>query len=295
MPRNRGKPTLHDISRAEPTLDERRKVADTAYNYEGSPIVTAILGAATIEMELEILLRQRFPPIEEGLWQTMIGENGPFNTFDQKIIAAFAFRIFDEATKDNLKIVKNIRNVFAHAKKLIDFDHELISAEFRKVKIPGFRKRFHSKVKKGNYYVPKEAYVLLCVIISTFLIKKRLASLSAKARRAAQKRQGNPVSPLAIALVSSAIDHPSMPCPNSRYHLCRFEAVRTSYRSFHLGADFWPLSASLKARRTSNRAGRINGRAGRQWKESGQVRRILCSRPPRGRIGRSRRTAKCTT
>ena len=54
MPRNRGKPTLHDISRAEPPLDERRKVADTAYNYEGSPIVTAILGTATIEMELEI-------------------------------------------------------------------------------------------------------------------------------------------------------------------------------------------------------------------------------------------------
>jgi hypothetical protein len=100
-------------------------------------------------------LRQRFPRIEEGLLQTMIGENGPFNTFDQKIITAFAFRIFDDATKDNLKIIKNIRNVFAHAKKLIDFDHELISAEFRKVKIPGFRKRFHSKVKKGNYYVPK--------------------------------------------------------------------------------------------------------------------------------------------
>jgi hypothetical protein len=208
MPRNRGKPTLHDISRAEPTLDERRQVADAAYNYNGSPIVTAILGAATIEMELEILLRERFPKISDGLWQTMIGENGPFNTLDQKITAAFAFRMFDEATKDNLKIIKAIRNVFAHAKMLIDFDHKLISAEFRKIKIPKFRKRFHSKAKKGDYYEPKETYVLLCIVISTFLIKKRLVSMKTKARRTAQKRQGALISPLAAALVDSARNHP---------------------------------------------------------------------------------------
>ncbi len=203
MSRNRGRPTLREISYAHPTSEEKKKVADVAYDYGGSPIVTAILGAATIEIELEVLLRQRFPKADDSLWGSLVGDNGPFNTFDQKIIAAFAFRIFDGATKDNLKIIKSIRNVFAHAKKLVDFDDPLIAAEFRRIKVPNFRKKFHANVKKGNLYLPKEAYVLLCIVISAFLIKKQAASLSAKTRRLRQKSQSR-ASPLVAALLRSA-------------------------------------------------------------------------------------------
>jgi hypothetical protein len=210
MTRNRGRPTLRELSSANPTQEEKKKLAHTAYNYEGSPIVTAILGAVTIEIELDTLLRLRFPKCDDSLWASMVGDHGPFNTFDQKITMAFAFRIFDEATKDNIKIIKNIRNVFAHAKKLVDFDDPLISAEIKKIKVPGYSKRFHLKVRKGNHYPSKYAYVMLCIIVTTMLIRKRGNSLSAKNRRLVRKRQQQ-FSPFASLLAMSAEPKPDVP------------------------------------------------------------------------------------
>jgi hypothetical protein len=133
----------------------------------------------------------------------MVRENGPFSTFDQKITAAFAFRIFDEATKDNLKIVKNIRNAFAHAKKLIDFNHELVVAELNKIQVPGFRKIIHRELQK-KVSPPKVRYVLLCMVISTHLVTKYGAALQAKNKRFNRKAAKLNPSPLVQALLRSA-------------------------------------------------------------------------------------------
>jgi hypothetical protein len=202
MARNRGKPTIREISYTKPTTEEKKRISDAAIN--GEPIVTAVLGAAMIELELDNLLRLRFPKISDSTWNTMVRENGPFSTFDQKITAAFAFRMFDEATRDNLKIVKNVRNAFAHAKTLIDFEHELVAAEIKKIKIPAFRKRSHRIIQVATD-VPKAAYVLLCIVISTHLVHKDV-TLAAKRRRSRSKRNREPIgiSPLARAFVDSA-------------------------------------------------------------------------------------------
>jgi hypothetical protein len=201
MTRSRGRPTIREISYVKPTSEEKSQLPDAAV--KGEPIVTAILGAAMIELELETLLRQRFSRITDSTWATMVRENGPFSTFDQKITAAFAFRIFDEVTKENLKIVKNIRNAFAHAKKLIDFDHELVAAELEKIQVPNFRKVFHRELQKKPA-PPKIKYVLLCMVISTHLSRKYGTALSAKTKRLNRKvAKYNAVSPLAQALISS--------------------------------------------------------------------------------------------
>jgi hypothetical protein len=203
MSRNRGKPSIREISYAKPTHEEKDLITDAAI--KGEPIATAILGASMIELELDSLLRQRFPKISDGTWATMVRENGPFSTFDQKITSAFAFRIFDEATKDNLKIVKHIRNAFAHAKKLIGFEHELIVAEIKKLKIPDFQKKAHRKIQAA-VHSPKVAYVLLGMAITTQLKTKYIASLEAQNKRALKKiaKQEAQISPLARAFVNSA-------------------------------------------------------------------------------------------
>jgi hypothetical protein len=204
MSRNRGRPTIREISYAKPTTEEKGLLSDAAIN--GHPIVTAILGAAMVELELETLLRQRFPKITDSTWATMVRENGPFSTLDQKITAAFAFRILDEPTKDNLKIVKNIRNAFAHAKKLIDFDHELVAAELAKVQIPGFKKVLHRELQKKPG-PPKVKYVLLCMVTSTHLVTKYAKALGARSKRLNQKEAKQRVSPLVQALIRSADLH----------------------------------------------------------------------------------------
>jgi hypothetical protein len=203
MARNRGKASIREISYAKPTPEEKDLISDAAI--KGEPIVTAILGAAMIELELDTLLRQRFSKITDGTWATMVRENGPFSTFDQKITAAFAFRVLDEATRDNLKIVKNIRNAFAHAKTLIDFEHELVVGELKKIKVPGFRKKIHRTIQTGTGN-PKVAYVLLCMVISTYLVTKYGIALKAQSKRVRKKiaKQEAQLSPLARAFVNSA-------------------------------------------------------------------------------------------
>ena len=162
-----------------------------------------------IELDLELTLRERFPKISDEEWGGMVGEYGPFNTLDQKIATAFAFRIIDEATKHNLKIVKRIRNAFAHAKKPIDFNHELIAEELRKVREPNFDKKFHKKLRKSTY-LPQDSYVLLCMAASLHLIQKRVKSLRARGRRNPPAKP-IPISPLAQALVRLSQDQNSDP------------------------------------------------------------------------------------
>src|SRR5215216_2132983 len=137
--RNRGRknPKISDLSRIPPTPEEIDALRNAVK--QASPIATAILCAVMVEHELEALLRQRFPRIDDDTWLELLGERGPLDTFHRKILAAYAFRICDEATKHNLNINKNILNVFAHSKRLIDYDNHLIEKELLTIRIPSGR------------------------------------------------------------------------------------------------------------------------------------------------------------
>jgi hypothetical protein len=154
-----------------------------------------------IEHELETLLRLRFPKISDDTWGVMVGEHGPFTTLDQKIIASFAFKIIDEATKDNLKIIKNIRNAFAHAKKLFPFEHDLVRAELKKMKVPNFRKKHHREILKAVVLSPKAAFVSLCLATTFQLIRKGKYYWQGKSRRLTKRQQK---SPFAMSFLESA-------------------------------------------------------------------------------------------
>jgi hypothetical protein len=125
MSRNRGKikPKLRDLSNLVLTREEEEALATAAVH--ANPTVTAIMGAVMVEHELEGLLRSRLSKKDDDTWSDLTLDNGPFGTFHKKINAAYALGIYDDTTKQNLNIVRNIRNAFAHSKKLIDFDHPL--------------------------------------------------------------------------------------------------------------------------------------------------------------------------
>src|SRR5260370_1167381 len=182
---SRGRPKVGVVSYITPTREDLSKVSATVFT--AAPIAAAILGAALIEHELDTLLRRRFPKITDSNWSSMVSEGAPFSTFDQKITAAFAFRMFDEATKSNLKIIKSIRNVFAHSRMLIDFDHKLITDELKRIKIPGFKKAIHREVQKVEHG-GQHSYTILCMTISTHLTQKYITSLKATNKRFKRKQ-----------------------------------------------------------------------------------------------------------
>jgi hypothetical protein len=184
------KSRLRDLSRLR--LTSRDRGALIAAVKDTSPIGLAILGAVLIEHELEALLRSRFARKDEKVWLELVADNGPLSTFFQKIVAGYAFRLYDDATKKNLHIVRNIRNAFAHSKKVIDFDHPLIVAELKNIRIPKIvaQKKIMSvqfSLTRELNFGAKKAYLDLCYLLGAMLIKKQTNETLAKRRKHARK------------------------------------------------------------------------------------------------------------
>lgn len=185
MSRSRGKkkPSLRDLSRMEPSNEEWKAIIDEIF--KAPPVVAAIWGVAIVDNELEHLLRKRIPRKDEETWKRLTEENGPFSTFYKKIMLGYAFRFYDKTLEENFHIVRKIRNTFAHARKPITFDHELVVAELKKVKLPrAKRSRLYGSLKivKSLTGGPSTAYANLCVILGTELIRKDTQAIRAKAR-----------------------------------------------------------------------------------------------------------------
>jgi hypothetical protein len=192
--RGKPKPKLRDLSREHASAEESTAIVMAAQE-EGQPIAAAILGAAIVEQELEALLRRRLGCKDDDEWGRLVGEMGPLGTFYRKIAMGRTLRMYEEDVKDNLDIIRSIRNVFAHAKKIIRFDHELIVSELKKVKIPRTRKRHHQIIRELKYG-PQTSYVSLCVNISIMLLKRQNAAMNAASRHRGRKLKMRTISSL---------------------------------------------------------------------------------------------------
>lgn len=148
-----------------------------------TPIAAAIIGCVMVEHQLETLLRDRLRNSDDSTWSALTDSNGPMSTLTQKIMMGYALGLFDENDRFNLNILKNIRNVFAHTKKVVDFDHELIVKELNGIKVPkaiGHKREltYLKKVKHGG----RHSFIGLCYVLHSILIRRQIKSLKAKGR-----------------------------------------------------------------------------------------------------------------
>jgi hypothetical protein len=185
--RNRGKtkPKLRDLSKEHPT-DEEAKAVDEAF-LNGAPLVTAILGASEVELRLEQALRRKLQIDDDSIWEKLTGITGPLQTFNQKILLGEALKIYNSDTAANINIIRSIRNVFAHAKKLIDFENELIINVLRTVRIPA-RKRakdYASLLEIRNVQAGdgKQCFCMLVYMIDIYLLNRQIRIDKVKASR----------------------------------------------------------------------------------------------------------------
>ena len=74
-------------------------------------------------------------------------ERGPLSTFDARINIAYAFRLITKAHRQDLLLIKDIRNRFAHSLQLIDLQRPHIKAMIRKLSI---YKTLHSQPLPPN-------------------------------------------------------------------------------------------------------------------------------------------------
>ncbi len=161
-----------------------------------------------VEHELDLLLRDQFKRKDDSTWASLTSDVGPLYTFSQKINAGYAFGLYDEDIRDNLKIIKNIRNAFAHSKHLVDFSNDSVVKQLRSVVLP---KKKHAKRMRNLKLVkhqkgpPSASYIILCLAVDTELLKRRTRGWSAQLRNRMRGKGGLINSPMYNSLLASAL------------------------------------------------------------------------------------------
>ena len=84
----------------------------------------AILAAAGVEDGLEYAIANQFMRgLSKTEFQTIFDSDDMLGTFGAKIKMGHALRLYGDITQTDLNCIKDVRNVFAHAKMKLDFSH----------------------------------------------------------------------------------------------------------------------------------------------------------------------------
>jgi DNA-binding MltR family transcriptional regulator len=201
MSKGKVKPKLSDYSHLVLNNTEKEALSATFVSLEQHSIVTAILGYVSVEHELDLLLRQKFRRRDDKTWKALLDESGPLRTFAAKITAGYAFGIYNEKLEHDLNRVRVIRNAFAHSKKLLDFDDELIVPELLKTHYLTAVFKKELRKKKPTAQIAKASYIFICLRLGTKLIRVRTRALGAANYRFRRKFSPSRKSPLINALL----------------------------------------------------------------------------------------------
>lgn len=150
---------LRKLSRkfpAPPEID--RIMADLR---DQKDISVAIVAASIAEASLERLIATRFKCRDKDLLGRIFLNQGPLADFHAKILAAQAFGIITENMAEELHSIKVIRNTFAHAKILIDFDQELVAREIASLKMLTAIKAVDDQVSDPRLKLDNKSWFLL--------------------------------------------------------------------------------------------------------------------------------------
>jgi hypothetical protein len=193
--RNRGKKKakLRDYSHLSLTKEEKQTVAAIAHSVEQNPMVTAILGAILVEHELDNLLRPKFKNLDDDEWKDLQNEQGPLRSFSAKISIGRALNIYDKKLKNDLDVVRVVRNAFAHSRKLLEFTDPLIAQEMMQSHY--LPKRFKNELREEmpNTATAKAAYIVICLRIQIVLLTKGSRAAAAKNYRMKKKIATSPL------------------------------------------------------------------------------------------------------
>ena len=93
----------------------------------------ALVSGAIVEEWLQKILLLRMRPVSNRLAKRIFDRYGPLSTFAAKIDIAYAFGLLDETTFNDLRVIKEIRNKFAHSIEVTHFRSDEIDKLLRKL------------------------------------------------------------------------------------------------------------------------------------------------------------------
>jgi hypothetical protein len=108
---------LRRLTTYQKMSEEHHKAFEKQVRAETNDRGACILISANLENALDAALQQFLSPPYDDMFEA----DGPLATFARKISIAHAFRIIGPVTKENLRLIRHVRNAFAHAKIPIEF------------------------------------------------------------------------------------------------------------------------------------------------------------------------------
>jgi hypothetical protein len=127
----------------------------------------AIIGTSYLEAALEFrlkkTLRQDLKADERNqLW----GRSGAgiMGGLASKVLIAFATKLIGRQTKDDLWLINDIRNVFAHTLHIVDFTHPLLQEDVKQL---SNLRRFYEDIGRDERYerIHPPAFENFCIMI----------------------------------------------------------------------------------------------------------------------------------
>jgi DNA-binding MltR family transcriptional regulator len=112
-----------------PQIDLGEALRQLSENAEAG---TALVTVAAIDKWLQELLLARMQKISNTVASRIFGSIGPLYEVAPKADMAYAFGLIDEATLANLRVLRDIRNEFAHTTEQIHFSTDVISSLCKK-------------------------------------------------------------------------------------------------------------------------------------------------------------------
>lgn len=117
---------LRDITRADPTIgDETADMVRGLVEAE-SDRGCALIGGAIAENALEAIIKTSFDFNSRSKVEDLFRTEGPLRGFSTKIKVAHAFDLIDTSIKSDLDRIREIRNAFAHSRKILKFDTDAV-------------------------------------------------------------------------------------------------------------------------------------------------------------------------
>ena len=173
---------LTDISRARPHPDDlwisiqnagdtlyledaRHPIgALTAFHIEQAKLskipdsTFALMISTAVEQALELAISTHFVDVSDDEVRRMFDytSNGPLSTFSAKIKAAYAMGVIPRSARDELDMIRHIRNAFAHSWEQIGFSTKAVAIacdQLRIPKLPTIPPEIKRTIPKGLFFI----------------------------------------------------------------------------------------------------------------------------------------------
>lgn len=104
-----------------PATAEHQEEFNKQTNAKADDRGVCLLISAQIENELDSAIDTALGELPTDLRDALYSQDGPLATFSRKTTMAAALRLIGPITRENLRIIRSVRNAFAHAKVPITF------------------------------------------------------------------------------------------------------------------------------------------------------------------------------